>query len=266
MSVPSDPSPTVAGCAGNYFPPGETLDRLYDHLIAERERLRQGGEDQVHPLGDHYARETLRVDAHAELARRSLAAWSADVDRAVRAAEKATREAREFALGMRDQKPALARFDAALERLEVRAQAFREAAVTPARRTQTGQKRGRRTKTEKSSDAMVLATLCKWHGFNADGSVTNHAPATNRGLVAFKVSGNALTRFLKRKFPEADHPCKKYQAICNKEQIGALLTLWNGDSLKRHAELRNDEQEPATKKRGQHRRGRFPGGGHRDDS
>jgi hypothetical protein len=103
-----------------------SLDALYFHLLDERDRLRQGV-GAADPVAGCYAREMLRADAHAELARRGLAAWSADVDQAVREAERAARKAGEFALGMRGQKPNLSRLDAALDVLGSRAQALREA-------------------------------------------------------------------------------------------------------------------------------------------
>jgi hypothetical protein len=95
--------------------------------------------------------------------------------------------------------------------------------------TESGTKRrvGRPTKSEKDSATKVLAALTAHHGYES-GSVTEHAPASNRGLAAqFGLSPNALSRFLRSRFPHEHKPHKKYVAACHNGTIGSLLMLWN---------------------------------------
>jgi hypothetical protein len=86
---------------------------------------------------------------------------------------------------------------------------------------------GRPKKTEKDSATKVIAALSKHHGYE-NGSVTNYAPATNRGLAGqYRLGGNALSRFLKERFPKEAKPHKKYEAACRDGSLGALLMFWN---------------------------------------
>ncbi len=96
----------------------------------------------------------------------------------------------------------------------------------------------KRNSNEKDADALVLAALRKHHGYDM-GSVTNHEPATARGLTELgSPSSAALTRFLERKHLDS----KKYKAQCHKGQIGSLLMLWSGEVPSHFAELRDDDQ------------------------
>jgi hypothetical protein len=138
--------------------PRGPLDALYLHLTDVRDRLRRGG-DVADPGATCLERERLRADAHAELARRGLAAWSADVDRAVRAAEKAERAAAKFTLGLRDGRPILARLNAALDVLGSRAQTVREmgAPAPPAAKIRRGPPaRSRRCRLKLAGDKILL--------------------------------------------------------------------------------------------------------------
>jgi hypothetical protein len=125
-------------------------------------------------------------------------------------------------------------------------------------------RRGRPKKTEKDSDAKVVSALNVHHGYE-NGSVTNPEPATNRGLAEMAdLSNNALTRFLKARYPGESDPFKKYRVACRDRSIGTLLALWNRELPARLADLYKDEEQDSTRKHGQHRRGRSPGC-HRDD-
>jgi hypothetical protein len=96
---------------------------------------------------------------------------------------------------------------------------------------------GRPKKTEKDSATKVVAALNAHHRYES-GSVTNYEAASNRGLAErFGVSQNALTRFLKDRFPDEERPFKKYQLACRNKTIGPLLALWNGELPGRHAGL-----------------------------
>ena len=102
---------------------------------------------------------------------------------------------------------------------------------------QPGRRTGRPKKIEKDSATLVVAALSKWHGYEG-GSVTNPEPATNRGLAdGYGLSPNALSRFLKDRFPEEKNPHKKYDAACRNGTIGTLLALWNREPPSRHADL-----------------------------
>jgi len=86
---------------------------------------------------------------------------------------------------------------------------------------------GRPTNTEKDSTTRVLAALTVHHSYE-NGSVTQFAPATNRGLAEqFELSPNALSRFLRSRFPHEPKPHKKYAAACRNGTIGSLLMRWN---------------------------------------
>jgi hypothetical protein len=94
---------------------------------------------------------------------------------------------------------------------------------------------GRPKKTEKDSATLVVAALNKWHGYD---SVTNFDPATNRVLAEkYGVSPNALSRFLKDRFPEEEKPGKKYKAACRNKTIIDYLKLWNRDLPDRNAAI-----------------------------
>ncbi|MBI1913227.1 MAG: hypothetical protein HYS12_00460 [Planctomycetes bacterium] len=109
---------------------------------------------------------------------------------------------------------------------------------------------GRPKKTEKDSATFVVAALNKWHGYEG-GCVTNYEPASNRGLADlfnkgskhkdYRLSENALSRFLKERFPGEEKPHKKYKVACHTETIDTLLALWNRELPARHAELRDDD-------------------------
>src|SRR5262249_46884773 len=60
-----------------------------------------------------------------------------------------------------------------------------QAKARSGRGSQTAKRRvGRPKKDEKDSAAVVIAALCRHHGYQEDGSVANYEPATNRGLAA----------------------------------------------------------------------------------
>jgi hypothetical protein len=138
---------------------------------------------------------------------------------------------------------------------------------TDARVPRTGSARrklGRSKKTEKDSVTKVVAALIEHHRYDK-GSVMNYEPATNRGLAKIAdLSSNALTRFLRDQFPSESEPFKKYQVACRNRTIGDLLALWNRELASLVASLRDEEEEEATRTRGQHRGGRTPGN-HRDE-
>jgi hypothetical protein len=100
-------------------------------------------------------------------------------------------------------------------------------------------KGGRPKKNEKDSPTKVLAALCKHHGYEPGGSVTNVEPATNRGLAAqynkgvtgrARMGNNALTRFLDAKYAkDGGKGHKRYEIACRQGTIGAMLALWCGE-------------------------------------
>jgi hypothetical protein len=111
----------------------------------------------------------------------------------------------------------------------------------PAKVAPTKRRGGRPKKTEKDSATKVVAALSAHHGYES-GSVTNYVPATNRGLAErFGVSKNALTRFLKDRFPNEEYPFKKYKVACRNKTIGTFLALWNGELPGHHADLMSHE-------------------------
>ena len=107
---------------------------------------------------------------------------------------------------------------------------------------------GRRKKSERDSDSLALAALCKHHGLDGN-SVGNFEHATNRGLAAefnkgkkaneLKLSENALSRFLKNK----NYALRKYKVACCDKSIGTVLALWRGELPSRLAKLKDDEQD-----------------------
>jgi hypothetical protein len=100
-------------------------------------------------------------------------------------------------------------------------------------------KTGRPPKTEQDAATKVLSALCRHHGYELGGSVTNPEPATNRGLAALynqglagrdRMGDNALARFLKAKFAKDGRSGHKhYRTACRQGRIGARLALWRGE-------------------------------------
>ena len=118
---------------------------------------------------------------------------------------------------------------------------IREWAVASNSNKQKTPRVGRPKNTEKDSATIVLAALTAHHGYE-NGSVTNFEAATNRGLAAqFGLSPNALSRFLKSRFPLEQKPHKKYVAACRNRTIGSLLMLWNRELPAHMAELTTAE-------------------------
>lgn len=96
--------------------------------------------------------------------------------------------------------------------------------------------KGRPGKDEKGSDAKVIAALSRWHGYD-NGSVTNHEPASNRGLAdKCKLSQNALSRFLKKYGGD-----KRYKVACRNGGIGQLLMLWRGEIPAFHSQSQESD-------------------------
>lgn len=114
-----------------------------------------------------------------------------------------------------------------------------------------GKRIGKRPKTERDSDEIVLMALVDWHGYE-NGAVKNYEQATNRGLADHinkksrnakaTISGNALTRFLKRKSEGQCSGREIYKRACGQDTIGPLLARWLREPLGRNAELRPGEE------------------------
>lgn len=119
-----------------------------------------------------------------------------------------------------------------------------------ARREQKHAKRrtGRPTKNEKDSDALVIAALNLWHGYDA-GSVAKWDKATGSGLAAKynkklksgdrKLQNNSLSRFLKSRLGKDGD--KNYGTACINRSLVALLQTWNGELPERNAPLHEND-------------------------
>lgn len=97
---------------------------------------------------------------------------------------------------------------------------------------------GRPTKVETSNDARIIAALTKLHGYDSDGIIGNHEPATGKAIAAeADVTRMAVTRFFAEKFKDVIDaaanvrrtPQECYNAACRQRRFGDLLALWRNE-------------------------------------